>query len=575
MQHHPRNKNIIQLVLSILIIILIVFISSFFVIRIDLTAEKRYTISPVTKNILKNLEDVLFVRIYLDGDLNISFKKMQRNIRETLNEFRVYARKNLEYEFINPMAEKDEKIRDDVFNELYDKGLKPTNILSTDKEGGTSEKIIFPGAIIVYRGTELPVNLLKNNPGLDAEENIHNSIQTIEYELINKIRSLASKTTEKVAFIEGQGELDEFQTGDITRELANYFQVDRGQINGRHGILDEYKAVIIAKPTKPFSEADKFVIDQYIMNGGKVLWFIDEVNVSMDSLVNGSTFAFISNLNIEDLLFRYGVRINPDLIRDIQCNVIPVNRALSGNPANFMPASWLYYPLLSAPATHPVTRSLNLIKTEFVSSVDTIGARQKLKKTVLLRSSPYSMNISVPRMISLEEIKENPDKNQFSSPNIPIAVLLEGIFESAFQNRSIHEYSEDNTSFKKVSKPNKMLVVSDGDIIRNEIRHTSKGTMIMPLGMDRYTQQYFGNKDFIVNIVNYMTDQEDLIQLRTKEFELRLLDRTKIREERLKWQIINAVLPVLLIIISGIIYNYLRKRRYARLFNHHSNVIKQ
>src|SRR4030042_4685758 len=209
MQHHPRNKNIIQLVLSILIIILIVFISSFFVIRIDLTAEKRYTISPVTKNILKNLEDVLFVRIYLDGDLNIPFKKMQRNIRETLNEFRVYARKNLEYEFINPMAEKDEKIRDDVFNELYDKGLKPTNILSTDKEGGTSEKIIFPGAIIVYRGTELPVNLLKNNPGLDAEENIHNSIQTIEYELINKIRSLTSKTAEKVDFIEGHGELDE------------------------------------------------------------------------------------------------------------------------------------------------------------------------------------------------------------------------------------------------------------------------------------------------------------------------------------------------------------------------------
>lgn len=564
MQQHPRKKNIIQLILSILIIILIVFISSFIIVRIDLTAEKRYTISPVTKSILKNLDDIVFVRVYLDGDLNIPFKRMQRNIRETLNEFRIYARNNLEYEFINPMAEKDEKIRNDVFKELYEKGLKPTNILSTDKEGGTSEKIIFPGAIIVYRGIELPVNLLKNNPGLDAEENINNSIQSLEYELINKIRSLTSKVTEKIAFLEGHGELDEFMTGDITKELASYFQVDRGRINGTPGILDGYKAVIIAKPTKPFSEADKFVIDQYIMHGGKTLWFIDEVAVSMDSLVDGSTIALINNLNIEDLLFRYGVRINPDLIRDVQCNIIPVNRALAGNPASFVPAPWYYYPLLTAPETHPVTRSLNLIKTEFVSSIDTIGARQNLKKTVLLKSSPYSMTVSIPRIISLEEITEQPDRNQFTRSDIPVAVLLEGIFESAFQNRNIQGYAGGNDAFRKSSGPNKMLVVSDGDIIRNEIRHASGGTMILPLGLDRYSQQYFGNKDFIVNAVNYLTDQEGLIQLRTKEFKLRLLDSAKIREERFKWQIINAVLPVLMVIIGGFIYNYFRKRRYTR-----------
>ncbi len=563
MQHNYRNKNIIRLILSLLIIILIAFISSFLVIRIDLTAEKRYTISPETKKILKNLDDVVYMKLYLDGDLNIPFQKMQRNIRETLNEFKIYARKNLIYEFINPMAEKDEMIRNDVMNELYNKGLKPTNIFSTDKEGGTLEKLIFPGAVIIYRGIELPVNLLKNNPGLDAEENIHNSILSIEYELINKIRSLTNEVTEKIAFIEGHGELDEFQTGDITRELANYFQVDRGKINGIPDILDEYKAIIIAKPTKPFSEADKFVIDQYIMKGGKILWFIDEVSVSMDSLVNGSTFALINDLNIEDLLFRYGVRINPDLINDIQCNIIPVNRALVGNPTNFVPVPWVYYPLLSAPPTHPVTRNLNLIKTEFVNSIDTIGARQKLKKSVLLKSSPYSMTASVPRMISLEEIKENPDKNQFTSANIPVAVLVEGIFESAFQNRNIQDYLDDKSSFRKSSNPNKMLVVSDGDMIRNDIRLTPRGTMIMPLGMDKYTQQYFGNKDFIVNAVNYLTDQEGLIQLRTKEFKLRLLDKTKIREERLKWKIINTVMPIMVVILSGIVYHYFRRRRYA------------
>jgi ABC-2 type transport system permease protein len=567
MQPNYRNKNIIRLSLLLLIIILIAFISSFLIVRIDLTAEKRYTISPETKKILKNLDDVVYMKLYLDGDLNIPFQKMQRNIRETLNEFKVYAGKNLEYEFINPMAEKDEKIRNDVMNELYNKGLKPTNIFSTDKEGGTSEKLIFPGAVIIYRGIELPVNLLKNNPGLDAEENINNSVQSIEYELISKIRSLTNQVTEKMAFIEGHGELDEFQTGDITKELANYFQVDRGRINGRTGILDEYKAIIIAKPAKPFSEADKFVIDQYIMNGGKVLWFIDEVSVSLDSLMEGSTFAFIRDLNIEDLLFRYGVRINPDLIKDIQCNIIPVNRALAGNPANFMPAPWLYYPLLSAPSTHPVTRNLNLIKTEFVSSIDTIGARQKLSKSVLLKSSPYSTIASVPRMISLEEIKENPDRNQFTSANIPVAVLVEGIFESAFQNRNIQDYLDDKSSFRKSSVPNKMLVVSDGDMIRNDIRSTPRGTMIMPLGLDRYTQQYFGNKDFIVNAVNYLTDQEGLIQLRTKEFKLRLLDRTKIREERLRWKIINTVVPVLVVIVCGIVYHFLRRRKYANPFH--------
>jgi ABC-2 type transport system permease protein len=571
MQSITRNKNIARLIISILIIILITFISSFFIIRIDLTAGKRFTISPVTKKILKSLDDVVYVKVYLDGDLNIPFKKMQRDIRETLNEFKIYAGKNIEYEFVNPMAEKDEKIRNDVFNELYSKGLRPTNILSTDKEGGTSEKMIFPGAIVVYQGIELPVNLLKNNPGLDAEENIHHSIQSIEYELISTIRSLTSKVTQKIAFIEGHGELDEFQTGDITKELASYFQVDRGQINGEPGILDEYKAIIIAKPAKPFTEADKFVIDQYIMNGGKVLWFIDEVSVNMDSLIDGSTLALISNLNIEDLLFRYGVRINPDLIKDIQCNIIMVNRALAGNPANFMPVPWLYYPLITAPSTHPVTRNLNLIKTEFVSSMDTIGARQNLKKTVLLRSSQYSMTANVPRMISLQEITENPDEGQFTSPNIPVAILVEGIFESAFQNRNIQDFSKDNTSFKKSSEPNKMLIVSDGDMIRNDIRHTPKGTMILPLGLDKYTQQYFGNKDFIVNAVNYLTDQEGLIQLRTKDFKLRLLDRTKIREERLKWQIINAILPVLLVIVIGIIYNYSRRRRFANPFHSKSN----
>ncbi len=564
MKIQENKSNTLKLILSVLIILLVIYISSFIVFRIDLTSEKRFTLSQVTKNILRNLDDVVYIKVYLDGDLNIPFKKFQRNIRETLNEFKIYAKKNLEYEFINPSAETDEKIRNDVFKELYQKGLRPTNILSKDDEGGTSEKIIFPGAVIVYRGVEVAVNLLKNNPELSAEENINNSVQTVEYELISKIRSLVSKDVESIVFLEGQGELDEDQTKDVTIELANYFRVDRGEIRGRPGILDRYKAVIIAKPTQKFSEADKFVLDQYIMNGGKVLWFIDEVNVSLDSLVNGSTIAFINELNIEDLLFRYGVRINPDLIQDIQCNIIPVNMALEGNQPKFIPAPWLYYPLLSAPSTNPITRNLNLIETQFANSMDTISARKSIKKTVLLKSSPYSRIVTVPVMISLEEVKSTPDKKMFTSSNIPVAVLLEGRFESAFKNRMIGNYFPNGApAIKEQSVPTKMLVVSDGDIIRNDIRKTPKGTMYMPLGVDRYTNQIFGNKDFIVNAVNYLTDQGGLIQLRSKEFKLRLLDKTKIRDQKLKWQLINTVFPVLLVVLAGILFTYYRKRKYA------------
>ncbi len=560
-----KNKIKLQLILSISIILLIAYISSFLYFRIDLTSDKRYTLSETTKNILKNLDDIVFVKVYLDGELNIPFKKMQKNLRETLDEFKVYAKSYLEYEFINPFEDTDPKTRNNVFNELYKKGLKPSNIVSSDEEGGFSEKVIFPGVIINYRGIEVAVNLLRNNPGLSSEENINNSIQSLEYELINKIRSITNTKAEKIAFIEGHGELNEFQVGDITQELANYFQVDRGQINGKPGIIDEYKAIIIAKPTRKFSEADKFVIDQYIMNGGKVLWFIDEVNVSLDSLINGSTIALINQLNIEDLLFRYGVRINPNLIQDIQCNLIPVNTALAGNPANFVPAPWPYYPLLTAPPSHPVTRNLNMIKTEFVNSLDTIAARKQINKHVLLKSSQYSKIVNAPVKISLEEIKRNPRKDEFRHSGLPVAVLLEGKFESAFKNRMLSNFFPQGVpNFKSESIENKMLVVSDGDIIRNDIKQTPRGTMVLPLEFDKYTRQTFGNTDFIINAVNYLTGLEDLMQLRSREFRLRLLDKTKIKEQRIKWQLINTALPILIILIFGVTYNYVRKQKYAR-----------
>ncbi len=560
------SNPLIRLAVSLVVIILSAWLLSSFFYRIDLTSEKRYTLSKFSKKSLRDLKDIVHIKVYLDGDLNIPFRKMQQSLKETLDEFRVYAGDNLEYEFINPFAGKDVKLKEDMVNELYKKGLKPNNILDTDKEGGTSEKLVFPGALVHFRGTEVPVNLLRNKQGTPAEENINNSIQAFEFELIRVISSLSADSTDKIAFIEGHGEFDEYQVGDITRELGWYFQVDRGSISGKPGVLDQYKAVVIAGPALPFDEKDKFVLDQYIMHGGKVLWFIDMVNASLDSISEGRPMvALIRTLNIEDLLFRYGVRINPALIQDVQCDKIPVNVALAGNAPNFLPTPWLYSPLLASPYSHPVTRNLNMIRTEFTGYIDTLAARKDIRKTVLLQSSDFSRQVTAPVMISLEEVRLVPRESQFTDRHLPIAVLLEGSFESAFRNRMISSLFPDTAvKFRDTGSPANMLVVADADIIRNDVRPTPQGVYIAPLGFDRYTQQTFGNREFIVNAIQYMTGHGDLISLRSRELTLRLLDKAKIKNDLARWKLINTMGPPLIIILAGILYAWIRKRRFGK-----------
>lgn len=565
MKNTGSNKHYLKLLFSLALVLLAAFILNAFFFRLDLTSEKRYTISDFSKESLMNLKDIVYVKVYLEGDLNIPFRKMKQSIQETLDEFKVYAEDNLQYEFVNPFGDEDPAIQEDVINELFNRGLQPTNIYSSDREGGSAEKIVFPGAIINYRGVEVPLNLLNNNPGAGAEENINNSVQALEFEFIRIINSLSAESTEKIAFIEGHGELDEYQVGDLTRELAWYFQVDRGKINGQPGILDDYKAVIIAKPVEPFNEQDKFVLDQYIMKGGKVLWFIDMVSVSLDSLnEEGFTIALINQLNIEDLLFRYGVRINPVLLQDIQCNIIPVNMALPGNNPNFQPAPWLYYPLLSAPYAHPVTRNLNMIKSEFVTDIDTIGSRKEIRKTVMLSTSVYTKRVNAPAMVSLKEIETSPVPDQFNEHSRPVAVMLEGSFESAFRNRMLEDLLPAEVyEYNEFSAPTAMLVVSDGDIIRNDVRITAQGKEVFPLGLDRYTQVTFGNKEFIINAVHFLTGHEDLINLRSRELTLRMLDKSKISEEGLFWVLVNTILPPAIIILAGLLYAWYRKHRFT------------
>ncbi len=561
-----KKKNIIQLVVSIATIILAGYISTFFFFRIDMTSEKCYTLNPVTKETLKNLNDIVHIRVYLDGDLPIGFMRMRRELKETLDEFKAYGGNMFHYEFINPSASVNSKDREALYRDLYEKGIEPTNVQESNPKGGSSQRIVFPGAIVSFMGKESPLNLLKNNPNLSGDENINISIQNFEFALMQVIIKLSQTNQPKIAFVHGHDELDEFETGDIVQELASQYEVHRVILGGEVGGLDPYSLVVVAGPKKQIPEADKLVLDQYLMNGGKILWFVDAVNVSIDSLSQGATtLAYPNNTNLEDMLFRYGVRVNPVLIQDMQCAVIPVNVALAGQDPRFSPVPWVYFPLLNAPETHPITRNLNLIRSRFVSPIDTVGGNSNLAKRILLSTSPYSRTLNVPLFINLRQIEQSPLERDFNRSFIPVAALVEGTFNSVFTNRPLAAFNNGKPfNFKEKSIPTRMLVVANSDIIRNDVSRRTDGAYITPLGYDKYTNQTFGNKEFVVNSVHFLVDETGLMELKNRDFKLRLLDKKKILEERKKWQLINLLIPSLTLIVLGIVWFFIRRYKFTR-----------
>lgn len=559
--------------MGILIIILINIIGSYAFTRFDLTSEKRYTLSESTKKLLKEVDDYIYFRIYLEGDFPAGFKRLRNETREMLDEMRAYN-KFINYEFINPNASNDAKDREKIYRQLIEKGLNPTDLQVKDKES-ESRQIIFPGAIASYRGKETPVQLLSNQMGARPEEILNLSVENLEYNLANTIRKLIVTYKPKVAFIYGHGELDEAYIYDISQSMAEYYTVERikldGQINsltqhktdsGRISIFNKYKAIIIAKPDSAFSEQDKFIIDQFLMRGGKILWFVDGVKAEMDSLQNKSnTLGLARDLNLEDMLFRYGVRINNDLVLDANCLPIMMVTGAIGNQPRFSFVPWIFFPLANPATNHPIVNNLNLVKTQFISSLDTIAIKG-VKKTILLASGQYSRKVNAPIIIDLNIARQEPDLKLFDQPYIPLAVFLEGKFSSLYEHRIPASISNSpEIGFIAESKPTQMLVVSDGDVIRNQLER--KNGYPLPLGYDQDTRQTFGNKEFILNALNYMLDDSKLVTIRSREIKMRLLDPQKLQNERLRWQTLNIVAPVVLVLIFGLIKYYLRKRRYA------------
>ncbi len=571
-----RRSNILQVLLGLVILLLVNVISYYLFTRIDLTAEKRYTLSDQTKELLRGLDDLVYFQVYLDGEFPAGFKRLKRETREMLDQFRAYS-DNVQYEFVNPSASDDPAERNAIYQRLVERGLNPTDLQVKTNEG-QSQQIIFPGAIVAYKNQEMPLELLVSQMGIPPEEVLNNSIQNLEFNLANTIRKLTVTVRPRVAFLEGHGELGLLETADIIRALQEYYSVERVRMDEKLNSLTEreeteeqgivvrnkYDAVVIAKPDSAFSEKDKFIIDQFIMRGGSVLWLVDPVFASMDSIqFSDATVGIINDVNLSDQFFKYGVRLNTNLVMDINALPIPLKTGEMGGAPQIDFFPWYYFPVLNPTVDHPIVKNLNAIKTEFIGSIDTVAA-EGVKKTILLTSSAYSRVVNTPVLISLEILRKEPDRRLYATPHIPVAVLLEGTFESLYNKRVPPEIRDsEEIRFLDRSRPAKMIVVADGDIIKNQSRMSDGRRLPYPLGYDRYTGQTFGNKEFILNAMNYLVDENSLISIRSREIKLRLLDRTKVSGQRVFWQVLNTVAPVLLILLLGIVMFIGRKRKYA------------
>ncbi|MBS1647066.1 MAG: gliding motility-associated ABC transporter substrate-binding protein GldG [Bacteroidetes bacterium] len=557
-----KSKHIIQLVVWLLILILLNFSGSYFFKRFDLTSEKRYTLNPETIKMLQNLDDEVYVKVYLEGDFNSAFTRLKTATREMLDEFRVYAKKGLNYEFVNIYDQKNKGDITALQRDLYEKGIDPTE-LRTKSSKGEQTQILFPGAVVYFKTKEGIWQIFNKQDGIPADECVNNSVQNLEYGLSNTIRKLQQNIRPRVAFIRGHHELDTTQTKDLYFALSEYYDVEFIRIKKQLKALKPYSAIILAWPDTVVNEQDKFIIDQYVMHGGKVLWCLEPVYTNYDSLkLKGYTLGLNNNINLDDILFNYGVRINPSLVQDMNCGFIPINRGFKGGKADLQMFPWIYKPLVTPPGTHPITKNLGLIRFEFSGYIDTVKA-DDVKKTILLSSSKNSRVQSVPARISLGMVGTRLNEKQFANGNKPMAVLLEGTFKSNYQNRITDTIARDSAiGFKSVSKPTAMIVVADGDIIKNDFNFQTMS--ISPLGYDRYMKQQFANKTFLLNCMNYLIDGPDFMSVRSREVQLRLLDRKKISTNPTQWKLYNVLFPLLILIASGILLTNWRRKKYTR-----------
>ena len=521
-----------------------------FVVRWDLTDDKRYSLSEASKAMLRATEEPVEVTLLLDGDLNAGFRRLKKAAEETLDEMGVYAR------ITN--AEADAKAAEAL-------GLTPTVIHERERNGKTAQTTVYPYALMTYKGRRAVVTLLKNTRGLSGEENLNASIEQLEFAFMEALHLLQQTETPRVAILEGHGEPDEAHTYDLMSALSKYYQVDRGSIANADAIananaLDGYKAVIIADPQTPFSDAERFIIDQYIMRGGAVLWALNGVRFSEAVLQSdGFTPVLPLDLGLTEMLFRYGVRVNPALVQDIQCLPIPVNVSADPQQPNLQPMPWTYAPLLLTSQGSPITRNMGQVMSTFVSPIDAVGGEDGIEKRVLLATSTASRVTATPGEVDLSDM--NPEPADFQYQYVPVAVSLEGAFSSAYAHRMVPEGVETGEPVRKTGVRTRQVVIGSGSVLLNE---TQKG-QALPMGYDRYSGMQFSNRDFIANAVLWLTDSEGLISLREKTVALRLLNDRRAHGKRAQVQTVSVVLPVAILALIGGTVFVIRKRKYERV----------
>ncbi len=554
--HLVKKYYLPLVVLSLIIINAIVALCP---LRIDLTSDKRYTISTPTQNLMQQLSEPIHVEVYLTGQLNPGFLRLERATRELLNDLNDYSKQGLHYTFTDPTEVESTTERDALYEKLAKQGMQPTMIYERSQGGQSVQKLVFPFAKLSYNGKSRIVSLLKNLEGRSGEENLNISIENLEYNFTDALRTTTRTEVAKVAFIEGHGELDERMTHDLSRALSQYFQVDRGVLGTDAHVLDAYKAIIIAGPKNKFSENDKYIIDQYIMQGGRVMWLIDGVRLDHQALSQNGTSPIIPlDANLTDQLFRYGVRINPVVLQDEQCMLLPVNVAPEGAAPDFQPMPWYYAPLLNTSPYHAATRNVSAVSSSFVSAIEFVGDNPNLKRNVLLATSGSTHALAAPNSIDVGSIEIG--ANHFHLASQPIAVALEGVFESVYAHRNKPTAIHQTTPQRKTSAPTRQIFIASSSLISNEMEHGQA----LPLGYDRYTGKHFGNRDFALNALLYLSDEEGWIDLRNKQYALRLLDQNKVRTSRTMVQWLNLGLPLALLLLFGALFNWHRKRKYSK-----------
>ncbi len=562
MVNFRKRKDLLQVALALAMLLLLNIFSGYFFTRFDFTAEKRFTLSPITRNMMDSLKQPVQITVFLQGDFPSGFKRLQRETRDLLDDYNAFAHQKLKVKFVDPLAGASAEQQTQILQDLQGQGIEPTN-LSVKTESGLTQKIIFPAAMVKSNGRQIPVKLLQTRIGLSPEEVLNNSIQNLEYVFSSAIKKATSGGKPRIGFTEGHHELSDLQLNDALRSLSDGFEV--GRVNLKtipFAGMEKLSLLIVPKPDLPFTELEKFKIDQYLMRGGKILWTIDPVTAELDSLRGhgGEQLAFNKQLNLDDQLFSYGIRLNFDLIADMSCAQIPVNVGNVAGQGQIQMLPWLFYPILMPVSKHPLVKNLDGIRTEFISSIDTIAV-PGIKKTVLLASSPLNQKLNTPHLISLQMLEQEPDLKTFKSAPKTVGVLLEGKFKSDFKNRPVPEAFTEKIAVLPESKFTRMIVISDGDILKNQINEAYGSPF--PLGFDRYTQQTYGNKNFLLNVADYMTYDSGLINLRNKEIKIRLLDRAQIKATKLYWQIFNNLLPLAMLLLFGIFQQYFRRRKYA------------